>query len=103
MTRIPDVADTPVIAGEGLSVAAQVAIAKNPGDPVAAVDTTLLAEVGVKTHGWVIRGDDWWKQHSTWVWAVLVGVDGFLPMVAPFVPIKYQRGVYAYAERGAGG
>lgn len=80
---------TPVLVGPGLSVAAQVANQRNPENPTSVVDKAFLHEVGVKTKGWMVNRATWWREHSTWVWGGLVGLDGFLPIIAPSVPVKY--------------
>lgn len=83
--------DTQVTAGPGLSVAAQVATARNPDNPVAAVDRTLLEEVGVKTSGWVHAGNTWWREHSTQVWALVVALDSGVAICQPIIPPHWTR------------
>lgn len=92
-----------VVAGPGLSVAAQVAsnLADSanqvtPADakiikPVDVVDRQFVEEIGVKTHGWISEGNTWWRRHQNWVWAFVVGADGIVGWIAPQIPAQYPK------------
>lgn len=83
--------ETQVTVGPGLSVAAQVAVAKNPSNPVGVVDRPFLDEIGVKTTGWVHAGNTWWKEHSTQIWACVVGIDSATAILLPSIPPTWTR------------
>lgn len=94
---------TIVVAAPGLSVAAQVAEQtaqkinqSTPADapvvkPVDVVDRNFLEEIGIKTSGWAHVGNTWWREHSTWVWGFVVGVDGFIGAFLPLIPVTYPK------------
>lgn len=92
-----------VVAGPGLSVAAQVAtnVAEKVNEatgtevpnikPVDVVTPEFVKELGIKTHGWISEGNTWWKRHQNWVWAFIVGTDGFVSWLSPQIPQQYPR------------
>jgi hypothetical protein len=75
----------------GLSVAAQVAVEKNPTNPVAAVDKDLLHEAGLRTSGWIHAGGSWWREHSNQVWAVVIAIDSGVAIFQPIIPPTWTR------------
>lgn len=91
---------TQVTVGPGLSVAAQVAVAKNPDNPVVVVDRSFLNEIGVKTTGWVHAGNTWWKEHSTQVWACVAGLDSAVAIFQPSIPPTWTRTAAAVSAIG---
>lgn len=87
-----------VVAGPGLSVAAQVAEniaakvnAETPPDapvvkPVDVVDRDFVESIGIRTHGWLLDGRAFWKEHSTQFWVVALALQGFLQAFRDDIP-----------------
>ena len=94
------VQETTVAVGPGLSVAAQVASAKNPDNPSVVVDQSFLHEIGMATSGWVHAGNTWWKEHSTQVWACVAGLDSAVAVFQPSIPPTWTRTAAAVSAIG---
>jgi len=93
--------DKIVVAGPGLSVAAQVAenIAATVNQatgptvadikPVDVVDRDFVESIGIRTSGWVTNTRAFWKEHSTQFWAAALALQVALQAFRDDIPADW--------------
>lgn len=103
-----------VVAGPGLSVAAQVAenIAASVNQatgptvpdikPVDVVDRDFVESIGIRTTGWVTNTRAFWKEHSTQFWTAALVLQGLLQAFHDDIPADYVT-VLRYVDMSLGG
>lgn len=106
--------DKIVVAGPGLSVAAQVATnladaanAATPADapvikPVDVVDKDFVESIGIRTQGWVTDTRAFWKEHSTQFWTAALVLQGVLQAFHDDIPADYVTAL-RYVDMALGG
>lgn len=91
-----------VVAGPGLSVAAQVATqvatqvnAQLPPSmatvkPVDIVDKDFVESIGIRTTGWLNLGKAFWRQHSVQFWSAAAGLETALQVAQTWIPSHWE-------------
>lgn len=92
-----------VVAGPGLSVAAQVAenIATSVNQatgptvpdimPVDVVDRDFVESIGIRTTGWAKAGKAFWMEHSVQFWSAAAGLETGLQVAQTWIPAEWAQ------------